>query len=385
MKNTLIVMGSHPGTRNEFDWTREDCDILVFNEAMKMDWVKRADFVTQIHLPVIWRNPGNRNDPHHYDWLKSGNTPTILMQDKYEDVPNSVCYPLEDVIKLGRKYLTSSAAYAIAWGIVSGYERIEIYGVEMATDTEYAHQRPGVAYWIGFAEGAGVDVDYHGSLLTSPLYGYEGDIRFKYEYFDERITVLQASAKTAMDIYNEANTKANDLINEYIANWGHKQKVVIEPNEVIKLVMRQVDLAAQFGVENGALQEVIRYKKKVDAQIAATGDYMLGRQEFEHMSRSLVKERDKTIINATRYGEDCRRQFDDIQKTNSTMKRESKLKVFKALVARYVIESQKVGALDGGYKENRIFMEKLDELARMAGGDKSIEVLQAAQREAVAI
>jgi hypothetical protein len=129
MKHILVIMGSHPRTRGDFDWSRDDCDILVFNEAMKQAWVKRADYVMQMHLPVIFRNPGNRNDANHYEWLKSGNTPIIWMQEEYEDVPRSKKYPIDEVCKLGRKYLTSSAAYAIALGIQQGYDKIEIYGV----------------------------------------------------------------------------------------------------------------------------------------------------------------------------------------------------------------------------------------------------------------
>ena len=126
MKSTLAIIGSHSGTRGQYDWTRSDCDAWVFNEALSSSQVlrrsaeelrKRGDpikaqiqeeqafvpddgvsAVFQLHLPAIWKNPKNRNDPHHYEWLKSGNTPDIYMLEAFEEVPRAIKYPLDEVI-----------------------------------------------------------------------------------------------------------------------------------------------------------------------------------------------------------------------------------------------------------------------------------------------
>jgi len=371
MRDILIVMGSHPATRNEFDWTREDCDIVVFNEACKMDWVKRADYVMQMHLPIIWRNPGNRNDPKHYEWLKSGNTPIVLMQEQYEDVPRAQRYPIEEVLKLGQKYLTSSAAYAIAFGIVEGYQRIEIYGVAMDTNTEYAHQRPGVAYWVGMAEGHGVDVDFHGNLFDCPLYGYEGNIKFPYSFFDERLKEISVPLKTAFDNFNNASESANKLIVGYLNN-GQNDK------ELITLLQKQSELGASYGLQRGAEQEIKRYKGKADVQINAVGDHLFSRQEFEFSAATFLKDRDLAIINATECGKKCQQQFELVRSTGNRAKRKNRMEQFTALVAKYIEESIKVGMFDGAAKENKYLMSKLDELILMAGGSKSEEILKEA-------
>jgi hypothetical protein len=47
-------------------------------------------------------------------------------------------------------------------------------------------------------------------------------------------------------------------------------------------------------------------------------------------------------------------------------------------VGDYVQESIKVGMFDGAAKENKYLMAKLDELVRMAGGEASREILEAA-------
>lgn len=371
MKDTLIVMGSHPRTRNEFDWTRTDCDIVVFNEACKMDWVKRADYVMQIHLPVIWRNPGNRNDPKHYEWLKSGNTPIVLMQEQYEDVPRAQRYPIESVLKLGRRYLTSSAAYAIAFGIAEGYQRIEVYGVAMDTNTEYQHQRPGVAYWVGVADASGVELDFHGDLLESPLYGYEGNVKLPYSFFDKRLSEINPELKVAFDTYNATCEKSNDMIIDYLNNGGRE-------NVLIGLLQKQSELGANFGVQQGAKNEIEHYKNSADVSIKANGDYISTRQEFEFRAATFVKNRDVAIAATTEFGKKCQIAFDNLKGTINKAKRKNRTEQLKQAVSAYVQESVKVGMFDGAAKENRYLMSKLDELVRMAGGENSREILEAA-------
>ena len=174
---TVAIVGSHPRTRANFDFSRTDCDIWTFNESLGNPndaWCLRADAVFQMHKPVIWRSKANRSHAGHYEWLQGHNTPTIFMQDAYADVPKSECYPLEDVLALtpSFRYLTSSVAYAIALAVLKGYKRIEIYGAEMETGTEYGHQRQGMAFWIGLAIGKGIEVEHISpTFWYAPLYG----------------------------------------------------------------------------------------------------------------------------------------------------------------------------------------------------------------------
>jgi len=120
---TLAIIGSHPRTREAFDFNRTDADVWLFNEAYSNKdnvWAKRADAVFQLHDPIIWTNPKNRNDPKHYDWLKSTLT-TVYMQSHYDDVPSSVAYPLDEIKAMAGSpnFLTSSVSMAIALGNLS--------------------------------------------------------------------------------------------------------------------------------------------------------------------------------------------------------------------------------------------------------------------------
>jgi hypothetical protein len=370
MRDTLIILGMHPRTRNEFDWSRTDCDVMVFNEAMKADWVKRADHVLQIHLPIVWRNPANHNDPGHYEWLKSGNTPTIWMQEEYADVPKAKKYPLKEVIAIGRKYLTCSAAYAIGLGIYLGYERIEIYGVEMETGTEYEYQRPGVAYWIGVAEASGVTVDFHGSMLVSPLYGYESDIKFTYRYFSERIQELETSTAAAKHGYELAKQNTDAVISAYLLSGK-------EPDLISKAIEKQVKAGAIFGTCEGALREVKKYRDKADIQREAMGDHYFGRQIFEMTRRDALNQQIDVVQKVNGLAAECNKQFNVIKATANANKRKLRMADFLKTIEAYIEASIKVGICQGMADENLVFMRNLDELTRMTGGIKAEELSKA--------
>ena len=39
---------------------------------------------------------------------------------------------------------------------------IDVYGVDMRHETEYATQRPCMEYWVGYARGKGIEVNIYG-------------------------------------------------------------------------------------------------------------------------------------------------------------------------------------------------------------------------------
>jgi hypothetical protein len=93
-------------------------------------------------------------------------------------VPTSIEYPIKEVVAyFGDDYFSSSFDYAIALAIYEGYERIDLWGVNMSASDEYVYQRPSFSYWLGMAKGMGINFQIHGEtelLKTSKnyLYGY---------------------------------------------------------------------------------------------------------------------------------------------------------------------------------------------------------------------
>lgn len=383
MREKLAIVGSHPETREQFDWNRTDCDVWVFNEAMSQLWVKRADAVFQLHAPVIFRNPGNRNDSKHYEWLKSGDTPPIYMQEAYEDIPKAVKYPLEDICQkllpnlivndAAKAYFTSSVAFAIALGIYQGYRHMEIYGVEMETDTEYKFQRDGVTFWLGYALGLGIHVEvYTKQLFRAAMYGYEGDVTLDYDYFIERIKVLEENTRLAQAEYERARDEADMAMDSFVSAGKDPQV-----ESVVEAIRKQITMANNFGIVDGARQENARYKKKADVMKATSGgEFVFCRQEFEQAGQALMKEREKSLSLANTYALQLGKVFDELAKINySDKRRRLKAKEFDPVLRSYVTESTKLGMFMGAAIENKRHLDKLTDLIRAAGGSKSEAVM----------
>lgn len=385
---TLCIVGSHPRAKETFDFDRSDCEIWVFNEALRMEWVKRADAVFQMHLEAIWRNPKNRNDPNHYEWLKSGQTPTVYMQEQYPDVPRSVRYPLEDIRaellprfewtskdRTGRDYFSSTFCYAFALGILKRYDVIEIHGVEMETDTEYRYQRDGLTFWLGLALGRGIEVRAFCNIFDFPLYGYEGEATLDNDEFDRRVIELAPQLESAKTTYTEAAKQAEAKVMQYL-NDGK------DPQGVIDSLKTQVTEAYNMNVIGGAIQENEKYKSKLLAMIAESGNFAFSRQEFEMAARGIAQDMDKAQKEYNAVAVACGMTFEKTKVKNQA-RRKHALKEFAGYARKYIEKAMYVGLFQGAMNENARYLEIIDKLIKAAGGEKSEAVLLAAMPQGV--
>ena len=377
MKDTVAIVGSHPRTRNDFDFTRTDCDIWIFNEALSNGTMPRADAVFQMHAEEIWRNPENRNDKNHVAWLLSGDTPSIYMHEHYEDVPKSVRYPIEDLCNellgdFNHQYFTSSPAYAIALACYHGYKTIEIFGVEMETNTEYSHQRPGVAFWIGVALGRGIRVEAHTQIFDDPLYGYNNKVTISYEEFITRRDELVEKCAAHLADYEKARDEINGVINHYALTG--------EEGNLLPLIKTQVALASKFGEMDGARQENDRYAKKIEGMKAiADGKYQIVRQEHEQTYAALGKEHWAKTVNATQLAGKLDLYYQSTKNVKNKTRRRERIAQFMQFYNIYIQEITRAAMMQGAMIENQNYLRQLDTLIKAAGGSKSEAVLIGAE------
>ena len=135
-----------------------------------------VDVWFEMHKPQTW------GDPRILEQIKGIDKPVVML-DRYEEIPNSVRYPREEVHKeyyveaMGeRLFATNSVVYMLMLAGLMGYKEVHMYGVHMAHMTEYGHQKPNCTYYLGWlgAKGCKVVVPPVAKLLSAPyLYGYE--------------------------------------------------------------------------------------------------------------------------------------------------------------------------------------------------------------------
>lgn len=110
----------------------------------------------QIHTrEMVMRN--GRED--HIEWLRKCPLP-IYVLDKREwmDIPTAVEVPRREIEQLWKHgdYHTSSVSWMVGYAILKKYKEIHVYGIDMASNTEYMFQRPACEAWLAYAEGLGI-------------------------------------------------------------------------------------------------------------------------------------------------------------------------------------------------------------------------------------
>jgi hypothetical protein len=284
MRSRVCIVGANKITLPFVDWKQGDTDYWLFNEtAAYTEFFKKCDGLFQMHVPPIWRNPGNTNHAGHYAWLKELHAFPIWMQDVFPDVPASVKYPLDEICEKllptitrksgeGVKYFTSSAAYALALAVFLGYKEIEICGVEMTSDTEYFAQRDGVTFWLGIAAGKGIKVTLQDKsiLLRAHLYGYTGEVTLQRQRLEIMARALAPKVEESKAIAFELSGKVNQILKQ-LAEEKDQDKANKLYNDLIAAFNEQSERVFQYGVMAGQLGITQQYIAEVDALIRASG------------------------------------------------------------------------------------------------------------------
>jgi hypothetical protein len=234
------------------------------------------------------------------------------MQTADPEVPGAVQYPLEEIVAdfcrnttkaTGDKvaligYFTSSFAYQAALVLWlnkyknAGIERIEVYGYEMSTDTEYKYQKGSTEWWLGKLDGHGVEVylpDFS-QLLHGAKYGFEVTQminRQELEFRLRQLTQLENQRLASLNGISGRRQEREGIIKslqELLANqpiWkGNEKKslqVEIQKNflERGKLMQQEVNALNEANAIGGAKQEIEMLIKYIDAQ------YNFGDDEME--------------------------------------------------------------------------------------------------------
>ncbi len=367
----LAIVGSNSKTRGDAPFDDPRYEIWVFNEAPMQAWMqgKRWDVLFQLHKPEVYQSATNWVAKDHWQWLQAQREKTIWMQDYDLDVPCSERYPLEAILRsipgadmnwlqgpgspwtAGRGWFDLSAAYALALALHLGYREIEIYGLDLESNTEYSYQLGCWRFWVGIALGMGAHLVVKCSshdFGSGRMYGYDGEMQISKKHFSTRAKLLAEQFRSAEKALLRAKERAGQAIlkRDYDALAG-------------KLILEWQGAAQLAGVASGALAEAENYQGRTD---------MISRQEFER--RAAQAQQDGEGLKAQMYATGGKTEYVfNVWRQTGRAEALEQLRGFLGAQMQYAFDA---GARVGIYQENMGYLAQYDALMTAAGQYKNL-------------
>ena len=173
-------------------------------------WLSNNEHGYQIRLPRALGEWTTWFNLHSRAWIDStyrkksqwyidnANGRPVYMLKSWPDIPTSIEFPGKKIqeyfaTKKGpNRYFTCSVCWLIAFAIMEGYERIELWGFALTDKPDknrknecYKYERPCFFYWVKQAQDRGIEVVWQKEVdnypfepgdpdaWDGPLYGYE--------------------------------------------------------------------------------------------------------------------------------------------------------------------------------------------------------------------
>jgi hypothetical protein len=299
-KPTVCLIGMAETTRDLAPWDDPNVEIWGINESyarrnkaqkkeprnkdeVRPPYVRRWDRWFQLHPSWDYSRPDNFNHENHPHWLvgregrcmvcgghgklKTSGKPCeecgatgvydpaadrrfemgfpfpIYMIEETPTVPGSVTYPLDGILaSYGKnaenvRYFTNSFGYMVALALHLGVKRIEAYGFEMSSKTEYGQQKPNANFWAGIAIGKGVEffIPEGCTLLAGKetLYGYEKVPGMTSMHSEIQVNALEQAFQKAQGELNHIRGQKVSVMNRMRAlqKGGNVVQAAPQPTE----------------------------------------------------------------------------------------------------------------------------------------------------------
>jgi hypothetical protein len=147
----------------------------------------------------------------HLKFLQTCGIP-VYMEQVWEDIPTSVRYPRSEIVSsLGFDYFTSSMAYMLALAIYQGYQEVRLYGIDMAADSEYRHERPCLEFWLGYAHARGISIIFPEDcpILKGKDYGHT--VQLSSTFVNKMLRMHDQEREVKRAQFNEATGRVHML------------------------------------------------------------------------------------------------------------------------------------------------------------------------------
>ena len=150
----------------------DDLSVDIWTMTMHTMRVPRVTAVFEMHDDVFTSDRWEKYpDTEGYrEWLRKNTSIPVYMHHPLDEIPAALRYPWEKIVKRlcggmlwkGEQELKrmfgSTPSYLLAWALYLGYERVEMYGLELSQSAQIREERTWIFYWMGQANARGVSV-----------------------------------------------------------------------------------------------------------------------------------------------------------------------------------------------------------------------------------
>lgn len=203
MTNSIAIIGTAMSTRAQANW--EPPEVERWGLGGVYVFLDKLDRYIEIHTEKFLKaRTKARVYVKYHHWLQSCGIP-IYMINPDPRIKTSVAFPYEEIIQHffwdypDKPYLTSSIAMLMAlalWEADTGQrelDELKLFGIDMAVEMEYKHQKAGCTFFVGWARAKGIKVTIpDGSvLMAAPIYGKREESKVTIEDVDVRLLELK--------------------------------------------------------------------------------------------------------------------------------------------------------------------------------------------------
>jgi len=275
-KKKLCILGTAWSCKDA-PFKDPDYDFWGVAHCLMLPQIEKMDAVFEVHLKTIWEK---EVDPRTNKPIIHNANPGAIKTYLHEvdgDIPTSVRFPREELIEKYKKYIpesdyfyaTNSIVWMILLGIDMGYEAIDLYGVHLECDQEWAFERPCVEFWMGFASGRGIKINVSSAAdvcRESHMYGY-AEVETQRKKIVSRI---EGFAARLNDMNRQRTLMVQQLMNmegEMRLTPEQREEMITKQGELIKSEQGIIAEKGKEGYNQVVLNKITEGIKKLNAEI----------------------------------------------------------------------------------------------------------------------
>lgn len=268
-KRKIAIVGWAGTSRDLAPWTDDSWEKWVLNTmAQRESYAANCSRVFQLHSKAdIQRD--QTDEPDHWKFLTENTTIPVYMHEHIAEswiadgMGNVVAFPTRALLDKFPNYFTNTVSWMIALAIHEGADVIGLWGVDMAhAISEYGEQRPSCEYYLGLAQGRGIEVFIapESDLLKTPgQYGLTEDtpmytaLRARQAEMTTRLNEANAAQQTNVVAISQLQGRAAEA-----AALGNEERAGALNAECQAAMTTQNNCAMTIANLQGGL-EIVRY------------------------------------------------------------------------------------------------------------------------------